>query len=200
MRWRSWVIITPPKRDGPIYASEQLTAYAFSAASRLRSTPYSHSTRKILKDGLQQLTDRDRSVNSCAFGGMGLQGKGEIWSAPRKRKGISPFPCTITVEAWRGWSWVTAGLGVGKRRGTGLRMWKWLRMKISARCRTMATSSGVPRLRVLTPNTRCLKSESRAAGRALLQNEHSDEVKGNTPSRLAIRASRKQSQPLHDVE
>jgi hypothetical protein len=36
--------------------------------------------------------------------------------------------------------------------------------------------SGVPRLRVLSPNTRCLKSESRAAGRALLRNEHSDEV------------------------
>src|SRR5215831_4010757 len=130
---------------------------------------------------------------------MGLQGKGEIWSAPRKRKGISPFPCTITVEAWRGWSWVTAGLGVGKRRGTGLRMWKWLRMKISAGSRTMATSSGVPRLRVLTPNTRCLKSESRAAGRALLRNEYSDEVQGNTPPGLAIRASRKQGQPLHDV-
>src|SRR5215472_6099804 len=79
-------------------------------------------------------------------------------------------------------------------------MWKWLRMKISAGSRTMATSSGVPRLRVLTPNTRCLKSESRAAGRALLRNEHSDEVEGNTPSRLAIRTSRKQSQPLHDVK
>src|SRR6516225_4339732 len=37
----------------------------------------------------------------------------------------------------------------------------------------MATGSGGPRLRVLSPNTRCLKSESRAAGRALLQNEHS---------------------------
>src|SRR5215467_7094688 len=79
-------------------------------------------------------------------------------------------------------------------------MWKWLRMKFAAGCRTMATGSGVPRLRVLSPNMRCLKSESRAAGCALLQNEHSDEVQGNTPSRLAIRASRKQSQPLHDVE
>src|SRR5215469_14183896 len=78
-------------------------------------------------------------------------------------------------------------------------MWKWLRMKFSAGCRTMATGSGVPRLRVLTPNTRCLKSESRAAGRALLRNEYSDEVQGSTPPGLAIRASRKQGQPLHDV-
>src|SRR5215831_16064855 len=148
MRWRSWVIITPPKRDGPIYASEQLTAYAFSAASRLRSTPYSHSTRKILKDGFQQLTDRDRSVNSCAFGGMGLQGKGEIWTAPKKRKGISPFPCTSTVEAWRGRSWVAGAPVVGTTEGMGLAMWKWLRMKFAAGCRTMATGSGGPRLRV----------------------------------------------------
>jgi hypothetical protein len=36
MRCRSWVIITPPKRDDPIYASE--TIYGFSAAKRLRST------------------------------------------------------------------------------------------------------------------------------------------------------------------
>jgi hypothetical protein len=27
MRCRSWVIITPPKRDDPIYASEQLTVF-----------------------------------------------------------------------------------------------------------------------------------------------------------------------------
>ena len=27
MRWRSWVIITPPKRDDPIYASQSLTIF-----------------------------------------------------------------------------------------------------------------------------------------------------------------------------
>src|SRR5215469_6212819 len=35
MRWRSWVIITPPKRDDPIYA---WGTRGFSAAKRLRST------------------------------------------------------------------------------------------------------------------------------------------------------------------
>ena len=37
MRWRSWVIITPPKRDDPIYPSK--APYGSSAAERLRSTP-----------------------------------------------------------------------------------------------------------------------------------------------------------------
>src|SRR5215469_17364300 len=37
MRWRSWVIITPPKRDDPIYPSK--APHGFSAAERLRSTP-----------------------------------------------------------------------------------------------------------------------------------------------------------------
>ena len=32
-----------------------------------------------------------------------MQGKEEIWNAAHKRKGISPFPCFINVEAWRGW-------------------------------------------------------------------------------------------------
>ena len=82
-------------------------------------SPYSYSARKILKDRFQQPSDRDRSVNSCVFGGMGLQGKGEIWTAAQKRKRISPFPCTITVEPWRGWSWVTGGPGVGKAEGHG---------------------------------------------------------------------------------
>ena len=27
MRWRSWVIITPPKRDDPIYATKQLVVF-----------------------------------------------------------------------------------------------------------------------------------------------------------------------------
>src|SRR5215471_15476189 len=43
MRWRSWVIITPPKRDDPIYPSK--TPYGFSAAERLRSTGHSTSVR-----------------------------------------------------------------------------------------------------------------------------------------------------------
>src|ERR1700730_18830239 len=41
---------------------------------------------------------------------------------------------------------------------------------------TMSASRGVPLLRVSPSNTRCLASESRAAGCALLQNEYSDEV------------------------
>jgi len=41
---------------------------------------------------------------------------------------------------------------------------------------TMSASRGVPLLRIAAPNTRCLASESRAAGCALLQNEYSDEV------------------------
>src|SRR5262249_26020916 len=60
--------------------------------------------------------------------------------------------------------------------------------------------SGVPRLRVLSPNTRCLKSESRAAGDVLCFETNTQMRSRVTPSRLAIRASRKQSQPLHDVE
>ena len=47
----------------------------------------------------------------------------------------------------------------------------------------MEADRGVPRLRVLSPNTRCLKSESRAAGRALLRNEYSDEVRNKAVKR-----------------
>jgi len=47
----------------------------------------------------------------------------------------------------------------------------------------MEADRGVPRLRVLWPNTRCLKSESRAAGRALLRNEYSDEVRNKAVKR-----------------
>jgi hypothetical protein len=47
----------------------------------------------------------------------------------------------------------------------------------------MEADRGVPRLRVLSPNTRCLKPESRAAGGALLRNEYSDEVRNKAVKR-----------------
>src|SRR5215475_10775358 len=153
--------------------------------------PYSYSARKILKVRFQQPSDLDRSVNICDFGGWGAGEGGNLECTP-EAKGISPFPCVSKVEAWR-----------GRRRRFVMEAAEGhvttnVEMVADEVCcwpaEHMATGSGVPRLRVLSPNMRCLKSESRAAGCALLQNEHSDEVKGNTPSRLAIRASRKQSQ------
>jgi hypothetical protein len=50
---------------------------------------------------------------------MGLQGKGEIWTAPQKRKGISPLPCTSNVESWRGRSWAGGAPVVGTAEGPG---------------------------------------------------------------------------------
>jgi hypothetical protein len=38
-------------------------------------SPYSYPDRKILKVRFQQRTDRDRSVNICAFGGWGCRGR-----------------------------------------------------------------------------------------------------------------------------
>jgi uncharacterized protein YndB with AHSA1/START domain len=51
IRWRSWVIITPPKRDDPIYASGRLMF--FSAAKRLRSAPdlINHPARSEVDSG-----------------------------------------------------------------------------------------------------------------------------------------------------
>src|SRR5262250_2152410 len=48
MRWRSWVIITPPKRDDPIYPSK--APYGSSAAERLRSTPDCNSYDSLSED------------------------------------------------------------------------------------------------------------------------------------------------------
>src|SRR5215475_4351624 len=79
-------------------------------------------------------------------------------------------------------------------------MWKWLRMKFSAgllnngdwQWRPAATSSiaqhAMFEIRVSSRgDVLCFETNTQMRSRV-------------TPSRLAIRASRKQSQPLHDVE
>src|SRR5215472_8614020 len=125
-----------------------MTPFQAKKRRQIARTPYSYSAREILKDRFQQASDRDRCVDMCVLGGMGLQGKGEILDCAQERKEISPFPCSSTVEAWRGRSWFAEAPVVRTEEGMGLPMWKWLRMKFAVGCRTMATGSGGPRLRV----------------------------------------------------
>src|SRR6266404_6011132 len=78
MRCRSWVIITPPKRDDPIYASERFTVFlpqsgfvqrrrssAFVGGKRIRRQFLWGRKQALLCDG-QQAGPRGRTVGQGA--------------------------------------------------------------------------------------------------------------------------------------
>jgi hypothetical protein len=118
------------------------------SAGKQRAQAYSDSEREIFKGRFQQQGCLDRCVNICAFsGGMGLQGKGEIQSRVERKAG-NDFPLPLHQQC-RDFAWMD-----------------WV----------PALSFGNPLLRVAQANTRCFSQDSRAAGRALLQNEYSDDV------------------------
>jgi hypothetical protein len=112
--------------------------------------PYSWSDRRDSDIGFAQQHGFFECVQICVFGD-GVQGKGR------------PFPCSSNTEApERSDFCFFPGTenSASAVRANADEVFCWLP--------TMGAVGGVPRLRVLWPNTRCLKSESRAAGRALL--------------------------------
>ena len=120
------------------------------SAPALSETPYSWSDRRNSNIRFPQQQRFFRCVQIRGFGD-GVQGKG------------APFPCISNKEAPRcsdicfrpGTENSASAVQTNADEG----FW---------RLPTMEAVGGVPRLRVLTPNTRCLKPESRTAGRALL--------------------------------
>jgi len=112
--------------------------------------PYSWSDRRDPNIGFSQQRSLFRCVQICVFGD-GVQGKG------------APFPCISNGEARQYLDF--ASPPSTEKSTLTVRM---VADEVFCRLPTMGAVGGVPWLRVLWPNTRCSKSESRTAGRALL--------------------------------
>lgn len=135
-------------------------------------------------------------MNICVFGGMGLQGKGEIWGISEKWKRDFPLPLHQQGRSpLAGFGLVVARALVSRTPGYDVEM---VADEVFCKPPRMAADRGVP----LATNNKHKHSmfEHRLSsnGNALcLQDECSDDVW--VIQDLAIRISREQSQPLHDM-
>jgi hypothetical protein len=117
---------------------------------KLVTSPYSWSDRGNSNIGFAQQGRLYRCVQICIFGD-GVQGKGR------------PSPASAIQKSQR-----RAHFCFLPSTGNSASAVRKDADEIFCRLPRMEADRGVPRLRVLSPNTRCLKSESRTAGRALL--------------------------------
>ena len=117
---------------------------------KLVLTPYSWSARRNSNRRFPQQQRFFRRVQICGFGDAGQRKEAAFPCIGNKE---APRSCDICLHPG------TENSALLVRRNADEGFWRFP---------TMESVRGVPRLRVLTPNTRCLKSESRTAGRALL--------------------------------
>jgi len=138
-----------PDAHGVLTSHPNLRAWA-NKQRKLLLSPYSWSDRGNSNIGFAQQRRLYRCVQICIFGD-GVQGKGR------------PSPASAIQKSQRRAHFCflpSTGNSASAVRKDG--------DEIFCRLPRMEADRGVPRLRVLSPNTRCLKSESRTAGRALL--------------------------------